>query len=76
MHGLDLVLQFPAGHEHAAARKCCARMRETEWTVLAQFAAEVLALHESRAQGHRVVVVPAASAEADVMKALQLRSTR
>jgi hypothetical protein len=56
---LSVHLTFPIGHERAAALACQAQMKADELDALEQFAAELVALRESRAAGRRMVVCDA-----------------
>lgn len=71
MNQLDLTLTVGAGREHEAAKMCLARMRQYQWQILRQFAAEVTALGESAAAGERMVVLPASEIGA-ALSALRL----
>jgi len=59
MNRLDLSLVIGEGGEREAAEQCLAQMRQYQWQILRQFAAEVTALGESVAAGERMLVVPA-----------------
>jgi len=71
---LDLSLSFATGDEYQVARRCRAEMNPLQWTLLAQLAAEILAIHESAAAGSRVVILPAAEVDSEpVLRGLRLR---
>jgi len=70
---LDLEVHVVAGRERELALALRARLDTPRWAILAQIAAEVLAIHESAESGQRVVVVQARDPAAAVA-ALGLRS--
>lgn len=63
---LDLTVQLVEGKSVELARLCRQRMRDREWQLLREFAAEVTALGESLAAGEAIVVCRAADAERTV----------
>ena len=62
---LELHLSVPEGREREAAIQLAAEMPQESWAILAAMAAEIVAIHESRAQGATtVVVLPEGAAQA------------
>ncbi len=62
---LELHLSCPAGREREAAIQLAAEMPRESWAILAAIAAEIVAVHESRAAGATtVVVLPEGAAQA------------
>jgi len=71
---LDLSLSLETATEYQAATECRARMNPQQWTLLAQFAAEVLAIHEADSSGQKVVVAPARALDSpEVLEGLRLK---
>jgi hypothetical protein len=60
---LDLVLQLVEGKAPELARVARGKMRDSEWQLLREFAAEVVALGESLSCGEAMLVIPAVDAE-------------
>lgn len=72
---LDLVIQLAEGKAVELARLCRERMRDSEWQLLREFAAEVTALGETLSAGEAMIVVPAVEADR-TLRQLGLRPKR
>lgn len=72
---LNLHLALDEGREFDCAVALQARLPTGQFRVLCQLAAELVARWESASSGQRIVVVPAAGAEADIQRHLRLRPT-
>ena len=58
---LELHLTCAAGREVECAKHLAGEVRAEHWAILAALAAEILAEHERRADGSRVVLVAGAA---------------
>lgn len=72
---LNVHLLLDEGQEAACAAAMQARLKPDQWRLLAQLSAEVVARWETVTAGQRMVVVPAAGAEAEIQRHLRLRPT-
>lgn len=72
---LDLTIQLAEGKSVELARLCRERMRDSEWQLLREFAAEVTALGETLSAGEAMIVVPAVEAD-KTLRQLGLRKAR
>lgn len=70
---LNLALIVDADHVAECAAELYARLKLEQWRILAALAAEIVARAETVNLGQRVLVVPAAEAQAELGKALGLK---